>query len=40
MGKHKENFAIEILSRIKRERNFWMAVAIISIVFNLIQWIF
>lgn len=40
MKKRKEIFVIEILSRIKRERNFWMAVAIISIAFNFIQWIF
>ncbi len=39
MGKHKENFVTEILSRIKRERNFWMAVAIVSIALNIIQWL-
>ncbi len=34
------NFAIEIIGEIKRQRNIWRIVAIVSIVLNIIQWIF
>jgi hypothetical protein len=40
MRRGRENFATEIIGKVKKERNFWMAVAAVSIVLNMIQWIF
>lgn len=34
------NFATEIIGEIKRQRNIWRIIAIVSIVLNIIQWIF
>lgn len=34
------NFATEIIGEIKRRRNIWRIIAIVSIVLNIIQWIF
>lgn len=39
MRRNKESFATEIIGKIKKQRNIWIAVAIVSIVLNLIQWI-
>lgn len=39
MVKDKENFAIEIIGRIKRQRNIWRVLAIVSIALNIIQWL-
>ena len=40
MKKEKENFAIEIIGKAIRQRNIWIMIAIISIVINIIQWLF
>jgi len=40
MVKDKENFAIEIIGEMKRQRNIWRMLAIVSIVLNIIQWLF
>lgn len=39
MVKDKENFAIEIIGKIKRQRNIWRVLAIVSIALNIIQWL-
>lgn len=36
----KDSFATEIISEMKRQRDIWRIVAIISIVLNIIQWTF
>lgn len=40
MVKDKENFATEIIGEIKRQRNIWRMLAIVSIALNIIQWLF
>ena len=37
--RNKDKFAIEIIGKIKTERNFWIIVAFLSILLNIIQWI-
>lgn len=39
MVKDKENFAVEIIGGIKRQRNIWRVLAIVSIALNIIQWL-
>lgn len=39
MKRDKESLATEIIGMVKRQRNIWIVVAIVSIVLNLIQWI-
>lgn len=40
MRRNKKTFAMEIISSMKRQRNFWMAVAAAGIALNIIQWVF
>lgn len=40
MAEHRENFAAEIIGRIKRKRDIWRIAAIVSIALNVIQWLF
>ena len=39
MRNGRESFVSEVIGRVKKERNFWMAVAAMSIALNMIQWI-
>ncbi len=39
MVKDKENFATEIIGKIKKQRNIWRMLAIVSIALNIIQWL-
>lgn len=36
----KENFATEIIGSIKKNRDFWRIVAVVSIIINILQWMF
>ena len=40
MAKDRGNFATEIIGKIKRQRNIWRMLAIVSIALNIIQWVF
>lgn len=40
MRKNKENFATEIIGRMKQERNFWRLLAVVAIVLNIVQLFF
>ncbi len=33
------NLATEILGKLKRQRNIWMLIAVVSIALNIIQWL-
>lgn len=39
MAKNKDTFAVEIIGKIKRQRDIWKIVAVVSIVLNIIQWL-
>lgn len=36
----KQTFAIDLIAYVKRKRDFWRAVAVVSIALNIIQWLF
>jgi len=40
MAEKKDSFATEIISEIKRQRNIWRMIAVVSVILNIIQWIF
>lgn len=40
MAENRENFATEIIGRIKRQRDIWRIIAVVGIALNVIQWLF
>ena len=39
-GKEGTSLATEVIGDIKRQRNIWRMLAIVSIALNIIQWLF